>query len=98
MGRGCQATRAAIRTSITRTPYGCRTPGERQGPAVRGAPMRSSAAAAWAQHHAGADQREADAGENEKQRAAREDQRQGLVDVAHDRALWLDHLDGGGRI
>jgi hypothetical protein len=54
-----------------------------------------SAAAAGARRDASSDQRHADAGEHTHQRGRRHDERQGLVDVAHDRALGADHLDDG---
>ena len=47
---------------------------------------------AW---HKAMHQREAEAGQHERQRGAREDQRQRLVGVAHDRALGPDDLDRG---
>ena len=43
----------------------------------------------------GADHGEAEAGEHEQQRGARQNQREHLVDVAHDRALGTDDLDRG---
>src|SRR5215217_7208455 len=48
------------------------------------------AAAAGPRDEAGAGQRDAEEGEHEQQRGARQRDRQGLVDVAHDRAQgWM---------
>src|SRR5215218_9239302 len=55
------------------------------------------AAAAGPRDEAGAGQRDAEEGEHEQQRGARQRDRQGLVDVAHDRAQGLHDLDGRGR-
>jgi hypothetical protein len=55
-----------------------------------------SVAAASARHHPGANQRDAEPGEHEQKRGARQDQRERLVAVAHDRALRPDDLDRGG--